>query len=101
MFLQNIEVLLMSDMSYAINKTNAKQFCKYFHIYCTADDYVRFTTYCNDFFCSVDIIKTSKQIYRAIVFVAHYGIHKCAEYLSFHSLADLCFYLDTLSSQLV
>ncbi len=91
----------MSDISYSINKTNAKQFCKRFRIYSTADNYVRFTSYSTAYFSSVDIIKTSKQNYRVIVFVAHYHLHKYADYESFHSLADLCSYLDTLSSQLV
>ena len=91
----------MSDISYSINKTNAKHFFKHFRIYSTADNYVRFTHCSIDFFSSVDVIKTSKQNYRVIVFVAYYNLSKYAEYKSFHSLVDLCSYLDTLSTQLV
>lgn len=91
----------MSYLCYSINSQNAKDFCKRFRVSVFCDSYVRFicnTTYC---YSSVDIIRTSKNTYRVIAFVAYVQFTKSAEYKSFHTLEDLCSYLDTLSSQLV
>lgn len=91
----------MSYLCYSINRQNAKEFCKRFRISVCCDSYVRFTCNTTVYYSSVDIIRTSTNTYRVIVFVAYIQLSKYAEYKSFNSIKDLCSYLDTLSSQLV
>lgn len=91
----------MSDICYSINKQNAKEFCKRFRIVASCYSYVRFTCNTTSHYSSVDIIRTSKNTYRVIAFVAYIQLAKFAEYKSFNSLENLCSYLDTLSSKLV
>ena len=91
----------MSYLCDSINKHNAKKFCKLFRVVVCCDSYVRFTCNTTSYFSSVDIIRTSKNTYRVIAFVAYIQLANFAEYKSFHSLVDLCSYLDTLCSQLV
>lgn len=85
----------------SINKQNAKEFYKRFRLSAFCDSYARFVCNTISAYSSVDIIRTSKNTYRVIAFVAYIQASRFAEYKSFNSLESLCSYLDTLSSQLV
>ena len=91
----------MLYLCYSITRQNAKEFRKHFRLSAFSDCYARYTCNTVSAYGSVDIIRTSKNSYRVIAFVDYVQFANIAEYKSFHSIEDLCSYLDTLSSQLV